>query len=105
MHTHLEQWAADIAAPGEQLGVWCLAQESHLSHGQFLPEPRFVTTEPRLDLVCVVGGDWGDCDSLTATNQTRDRRSNNAGTVSQNAEFRRTWVKQNGPTSCKQAAE
>ncbi len=35
----LEQWAADIAAPGEQLGVRCLAQGSHLSHGHFLPEP------------------------------------------------------------------
>ncbi len=23
MHTHLEQWAADIAAPGEQLGDPC----------------------------------------------------------------------------------
>ncbi len=43
-HTHLEQWAADAAAPGEQLGVRCLPQGSHLSRGQFLPEPRF---EPR----------------------------------------------------------
>ncbi len=40
----LEQWAADAAAPGEQLGVLCLAQESHLSLGQFLPEPRFEPT-------------------------------------------------------------
>ncbi len=40
-YTHLEQWAADAAAPGEQLGVRCLAQGSHLSRGQFLPEPRF----------------------------------------------------------------
>ncbi len=35
-HTHLEQWAADVAVPGEQLGVRCLAvyakaQGSHLS--------------------------------------------------------------------------
>ncbi len=37
-HTHLEQWAADAAAPGEQLGVRCL------SRGQFLPEPRFEPT-------------------------------------------------------------
>ncbi len=44
MHTHLEQWAADVAAPGEQLGVRCLAQGSHLSRGQFLPEPRFDPT-------------------------------------------------------------
>ncbi len=33
----MEQWAADIAAPGEQLGVRCLAQRSHLSRGHFLP--------------------------------------------------------------------
>ncbi len=32
------KWAANAAAPGEQLGVWCLAQGSHLSCGQFLPE-------------------------------------------------------------------
>ncbi len=32
-HTHLEQWAANVAAPGEQLGVRCLAQVSHLSRG------------------------------------------------------------------------
>ncbi len=44
MHTHLEQWAADTAAPGEQLGVRSLAQGSHLSRGQFLPEPRFEPT-------------------------------------------------------------
>ncbi len=43
-HTHLEQWAADTAAPGEQLGVWCLAQGSHLSRGQFLLETRFEPT-------------------------------------------------------------
>ncbi len=30
--------------PGEQLGVWCLAQGSHLSRGQFLPELRFEPT-------------------------------------------------------------
>ncbi len=30
--THPEQWAANAAAPGEQLGVRCLAQ-GHLSHG------------------------------------------------------------------------
>ncbi len=28
-----EQWAANAAAPGEQLGVRCLAQWSHLSRG------------------------------------------------------------------------
>ncbi len=33
MNTHPEQWAANAAAPGEQLGVWCLAQGSHLSRG------------------------------------------------------------------------
>ncbi len=44
MHTHLEQWAADTAAPREQLGVRSLAQGSHHSRGQFLPEPRFEPT-------------------------------------------------------------
>ncbi len=43
-HTHPEQWATEAAAPGEQLGVRCLAQGSHLSHVQFLPEPRFEPT-------------------------------------------------------------
>ncbi len=43
-HTHLEQWAANAAAPGEQLGVRSLAQRSHLSRRQFLPEPRFEPT-------------------------------------------------------------
>ncbi len=43
-HTHLEQWAANAAVPREQLGVRCLAQGSHLSRGQFLPEPRFEPT-------------------------------------------------------------
>ncbi len=33
VNIHPEQWAANAAAPGEQLGVWCLAQGSHLSHG------------------------------------------------------------------------
>ncbi len=36
--------AVDTAAPGEQLEVRCLAQGSHLSRGQFLPEPRFEPT-------------------------------------------------------------
>ncbi len=40
-HTHLEQWAANAVVPGEQLGVRCLAQRSHLSCEQFLLEPRF----------------------------------------------------------------
>ncbi len=44
MHTHLEEWAANTAVPGEQLGVRCLAQGSHLSRGQFLPKPRFEPT-------------------------------------------------------------
>ncbi len=54
----MEQWAADIAAPGEQLGVRCLTQGSQPSHGHFLPEPgfkpttlgypRFQVIEPRL---------------------------------------------------------
>ncbi len=29
----LEHWAANAVAPGEQLGVRCLAQGSHLSRG------------------------------------------------------------------------
>ncbi len=33
MNIHPEQWAANAAAPGEQLGVRCLAQGSHLSRG------------------------------------------------------------------------
>ncbi len=37
-HTHLEQWEE------EYLGVRCLAQGSHLSRGQFLPELRFEPT-------------------------------------------------------------
>ncbi len=32
VNTHPEQWAAIAPAPGEQLGVRCLAQ-GHLSHG------------------------------------------------------------------------
>ncbi len=32
-HTHTEQWAANPVVPGEQLGIWCLAQGSHLSRG------------------------------------------------------------------------
>ncbi len=33
VHTHLKQWTANAAAPGEQLGVRCLALGSHLSRG------------------------------------------------------------------------
>ncbi len=44
MHTHLEQWAADIAVPREQLGIRCLALGSHLSRGHFLPDPGFEPT-------------------------------------------------------------
>ncbi len=63
-HTHPEQWAANAAAPGDQLGVRCLAQGSHLSRGigggestgyllhwQFLQEMRLSTSpyiRPRL---------------------------------------------------------
>ncbi len=45
----MEQWAADIAAPGEQLGVRCLAQGSHLSRGHFMPEPGFEPTTSAID--------------------------------------------------------
>ncbi len=49
MNTHPEQWAANAAAPGEQLGVRCLAQGFHLSRGieggesagYSLPPPTF----------------------------------------------------------------
>ncbi len=43
-HTHLEQWAADTVAPGEQLGVQCHAQGSQLSRGQLLLDLRFEPT-------------------------------------------------------------
>ncbi len=57
VNTHPEQWAAIAPAPGEQLGVLCLAQ-GHLSHGieggesavhsqshlQSLPDLRFEPT-------------------------------------------------------------
>ncbi len=33
VNINLEQWAANAAAPREQLGVRCLAQGSHLSRG------------------------------------------------------------------------
>ncbi len=33
VNIHPEQWAANAVAPGEQLGVRCLAQGSHLSRG------------------------------------------------------------------------
>ncbi len=33
LNTHPEQWAADAAVPGEQLGFLCLARGSHLSRG------------------------------------------------------------------------
>ncbi len=36
--------SVSIAALGEQLGVRCLDQGSHLSRGHFLPEPGFEPT-------------------------------------------------------------
>ncbi len=42
-HTHTHTWSSG-GSSGEQLGVRCLAQGSHLSRGQFLPEPRFKPT-------------------------------------------------------------
>ncbi len=42
--THPSAHRLDAAVPGEQLGVQCLAQESHFSCRQFLPEPRFEPT-------------------------------------------------------------
>ncbi len=57
VNTHPEQWAANAAAPGEQLGVRCLAQGSHLSRGieggesagHSLPPPT-IPAGPRLEL-------------------------------------------------------
>ncbi len=46
MNTHPEQWAANAAVPGEQLGVRCLAQESHLSHGIEGGRERWLFTPP-----------------------------------------------------------
>ncbi len=37
-------WSSGAANAAAQLGVRCLAQGSHLSRGQFLPEPRFKPT-------------------------------------------------------------
>ncbi len=60
-HTHLEQWAADTAAPGEQLGVRCLAQGSHVDNScrsrDTNPQPRVTSptlysVEPRLLDIC-----------------------------------------------------
>ncbi len=55
VNTHPEQWAASTAAPGEQLGVRCLAQESHLSRGieggenaRYSLPPRTIPVEPEI---------------------------------------------------------
>ncbi len=42
-HTHTHTWSSG-GSSGEQSGVRCLAQGSHLSLGQFLPELRFEPT-------------------------------------------------------------
>ncbi len=39
-HTHLEQWAVTLRRPGGSWGFSALLKGSHLSCGQFLPEPR-----------------------------------------------------------------
>ncbi len=60
-------------APGEQ----CLAQGSHLSRGQFLPEPRFepttsgyksnaLSTRPRLPLNYCINSAWYGGDQFVA---------------------------------------
>ncbi len=54
-HTHTRTWssgAVNAAAAGGQLGVRCLAQGSHFSRGQFLPEPR--THNLRLQVQCSI---------------------------------------------------
>uniref|UniRef100_A0A672RQS5 Voltage-gated potassium channel subunit beta-1 n=1 Tax=Sinocyclocheilus grahami TaxID=75366 RepID=A0A672RQS5_SINGR len=56
--THPEQWAASAVAPGEQLGVRCFAQGSHLSYvieggvsaGYSLPPPTIPGSLQRLQL-------------------------------------------------------
>ncbi len=65
VNTHPEQWAAIYAAaPGEQLGFWCLAQ-GHFSRGieggestvhlQFLPDKsNSLTIRPRLPLLYLI---------------------------------------------------
>ncbi len=45
VNTHAEQWAAIAPAPGEQLGVWCLAQ-GNLSHGIEGGESAFHSQSP-----------------------------------------------------------
>ncbi len=57
VNTHPEQWAAIYAAaPGEQLGVWCLAQ-GHISRGieggesaVYLLPPPTIPAGPSLEL-------------------------------------------------------
>ncbi len=55
MNTHPEQCAANAVAPWEHLGVWCLAQGSHLSRGieggreQWLFTPPPATIPARLE--------------------------------------------------------
>ncbi len=46
---HKPEAVGNAEGPGELLGVRCLAQGSHLSRGQILPEPRF---EPTTSGVC-----------------------------------------------------
>ncbi len=48
VNIHLEQWAANAAVPGEQLGVRCLAQGSHLSRGIEGGERALVKHSPHL---------------------------------------------------------
>ncbi len=65
-HTHLEQWAADAVASGEQSGVRCLAQGSHLSRGQFQPEPRFepTTSGYKSDALSIRAPHWSTFEAL-----------------------------------------
>ncbi len=63
-HPSAHTLGADTAAPGEQLRVRCLAQGSHLSRGQFLPDPRFEST---------TSGYKSDALSIRATTATNKR--------------------------------
>ncbi len=86
--THMEQWAADTAAPGEQFAVRCLARGPFFNcRGQFLPEPRFepttsgyksdaLSTRPRL---------WG-----TVKRKIRNKRPKNADELK--AAVKETWA-------------
>ncbi len=89
---HLEQWAADDVAPGEQLGVRCLAQGSHFNCGQFLPEPRFEPTTL---------GYKSDALSIRPRLPPKLERDNR-DKIQFLALLYRSWSRQAGSNTCKQ---